>query len=407
MEVYTPKGIIDSKKLSGTLPYIESNITEKEYQAIKKDLPDFNGDTTNLNKKLYENQSLSDVASKSAWNFGINFIGGFTNMIGTIDPELIRALSGEDREHKTWISEWANEFMESNSTPIYEKDPGSVNPLDPGWYGNQASQLGNLGGILTEGVMEAFGIALAGNVIPGWFDEAIAAKGLYSKGKAAINLIKNNQKARLGFMGSQSLSGVREALLESNDIYTTKMNEYLDKGYSQEEAHKAASGGAKQNFIQNAIVKGVFNAAEAALLSYNPIRGLHNSGKVESFLEKALPNKYAFNTAKFATNNFGEGFEEWYQYAMQEEGSYLSDILIGARKDDKSVGERFGKYLQSGEAWNSAITGFLGGAIMGPAMSGAFKGINKIFNKNKLDQITKSDFGIRSEIFDELSKAAE
>lgn len=408
MKVYTSKGIIDSDKLpSGTPEYINSGITEKEYQTISKDLPDFNlGDMDNLNKNLYETQSPLEALGKGFWNAGVNIIGMGANWIGTYDDDLAKAVLNEERDYETWTSEWAREFVENNSKPIYESNPGSVNPTDPGWVGNQIAQAGQVIGIMVPSFAESLLVGAAATLVPGPVDDVVAGTKIGGNISKALNLLKNSTKAKVAFAASQGFNGSREALLESNEVYTTKKQQFLDAGYSEEEAHKAASEGARQNFTQNALTSVALNTAEAMLLSYNPVRGLTDAGKVESFLEKTLPNKYAFNSAKFITNNFMEGVEEFYQYGFQEEGGYLADTLIGLRKDDQSGIDRFKKYLSAGEAWNAAISGFVGAGVVGPMVSFA---INKIINrgKAKVDQITKEDFGIRNEIINEMSNAVE
>ena len=360
----------------------------------------------NPESTLNQFQPWQEKVARAGNNFMVNTFGMGALMFGANDPqELIGAVTGQEREYGNDLTRWASKYMQDNQQPVYEAKPDDVNPSDSAWWLNRASELGSLAGIALESAAEAALITTATGGLGSLGEGLNIARKTEALLKGGSLMSKMNRE-RLFITGSYGLSGVKEALLESNDVFDTTYNSIISQGGSEEIAKKYAANAASSVFTNNAIYKMVTNTLMARAMTYSPIRGWQSTnGIVDKTLER-LPNKFIRGTALAGAGAFEEGLEEGLQYIFQEEGKYNAENLAGFAPD-KTMSERYGAYIRNADFLNSVIVGAAGGTAL-PLLS---KGLEVATGRNKNpyqsfhDEVSKKGTGINMENVNEIGMA--
>lgn len=303
-------------------------------------------------------QNLANLQSgwekaKNAVAGGVVNIGaGFLDAIGSWDvKDTFDMAAGVDKEYGNWFHDRAKELsaITQNSFPIYERDPGSVSPSDPGWWANQAQSLGFTIGYAGEALAEQLVLAA---VTGGAGNEVAAAtklKALQNLSRAAR--INTSKEALWG-----AFKGLQEATTNGYQTFDETKQKYIGLGYSEEKATKLASVAASEGFKAETGPLMALNALQYATLAFNPVTGKGSS------IYKNIGNSALRHTAEVGTEMLSEGLEEGWQTIASDYGKEKADVTAGLTPD-RSFSAKLKDYIQQADTWNSAIGGLLGGTM--------------------------------------------
>jgi len=325
---------------------------------------------------IAKNKPFLDQAGNAVKQFGYNTVGGFGMAVSGNDlGAAIDIAKGAEREYENALFKWSNDLIKEGKEkyPIFQEAEGAVNPGDPNWWLQHGADFGTSGGFAAYSVAESvlLGIATAETGGVGAIAnlaskgqkiakirELSAAKKLkdYFKANNSTKVIRN--QALLG-----ASQGYREGLVESYDSYTSIKEDYLKKGYTEEDAKKYASLGAVKTFRTGVLPNMILNSVSLAATSYNPI-----TKKSKGILDRKIKNPVAKGVANTTADMANEFTEEFIQSAAQKEGRAAADLAAGEKEKGISLTE----HLTDEENWNAGIGGIFG--------SIGFKGLSYLKN---------------------------
>lgn len=297
-------------------------------------------------------QSGWEQAKNAILGGGVNVAAGFMDALGSWDlRDTVDMAAGVDKEYGNWFHDKSKELSEitQNQFPIYEREPGSVSPSDPGWWATQAQSLGFTIGFAGEALAEQL---VLGALTGGTANEVAAA----SKIKALSNITRAGKVSA----GKSALwgmfKGMQEATTNGYQTFDETKQRFIDKGYSEEESTKLASVAASEGFKAEVGPLMALNALQYSTLAYNPV----SRKAISPF--SGIKSKGVRNVVSTGSEMLSEGLEEGYQTIASMEGKNRADVMAGLKKDSK-FSDRIGEYLNDAEVWNSAIGGLLGGTV--------------------------------------------
>lgn len=419
----TPIDLFGGFQREGRAPVTSSTVPQsrtsfgyfnpKEYEFVHNasslDNPE---DLARLNA---QNQPLSSVIGRSLTRFGANaassFGQGLANTFDLFDAGktfVNEFTEGQDDFGSSFfgistrdMQKWADKVAANN--PIYEKEQGSFNPLDMGWWGNQFASSGTGVGMAVEALATT---ALIESITGGTGTAAALGKlgSVFSKLRKAENgaaVIAEAMGAAKGMKSAATMYGVISRLSESrmeamqtydaiyNDLKSQK-NEDGSPKFTDEQAKDYASKGARKDFNYNLALLPL-DILSYRTMVFNPI-----SGSAEGAFERGLASlagKFGSSRAGkaagwLATKSIGvqaEGLEEGFQHMGQTEGEHYAKVLSG-EDDGSSFISRLGQNVKSDEFWNN----YAGGVIGAPIIGGAMNVINNTLHgrqKNRLAEV--------------------
>ena len=349
----------------------------------------------NLTMRLANAQPWQEKALKGGWNFAVNALGMGSMMVGSLDPRmLVGAVSDTERTYSNFFTEFGKEFMEQNLATIYEQNPGSVNFTDPGWWFNRIGDTGSILGIVGETALET--IALGGI---GKLATSVTTGARLARITSMINKVRNTRSLATGTF---AFSGMREAVLESNDVFESTYESLKRSGINEEMARENAAQAAAFSFRANAIPKAVLGALQARMMTYSPLVGLKSADVLDEALSK-IQSPLKRNLTRIGLEGGSEAFEEGYQSAISGYAAYKADLM-----SDLTNPFEVSNYMNMSDIFNSAFVGFLGGSTLMPAVGAV---MNKALGRSKdpykeiYDQNITAGNGIKLEMMKNLSEA--
>lgn len=360
-----------------------------DYPYVEEPTPYDNVDTLNL---LNANkQSMTDRITRSAKQFGANFVSGFGQGLANLldvtawgNDDYTSSLFGLDTKE---MAQWSMDVASRNR--IYEQNPGEFNMFDPGWLFNQAASAGTGVGMGAFSLLETVGIEAAtfgagtpvalarlGKLV----DSITKIRGVAGFAEAA-NIARGMRSSAMLY---GALSRLNEGRMEASQSYSeiydelnSMKNEDGTPKYSEDQMKEMASQGADVTWRWNMALLPLDILAYRAM-TFNPVSG-KGVGFVERGLEKAAgvfgPSKLGRVVGTGLTKAAGvipEGLEEGLQFVGQQEGKHYAEVL-GGIDDGSSFITRFGKDIKQDEFWNNFAGGVIGAPIIGGLMNVAHK----------------------------------
>lgn len=287
------------------------------------------------------------------------------------------------------LREWSQE-----ATPIYvdPDDQGQFKPWSYEWWASNIPSVGSALSILIPVAGEARAVALIGEGAAAL--RTAATLGKLGKSARTIGKILDTTldaaKAitpELSYATKMSAKGLHraavsthiEAMMEATGTFKEEYDKLITNGIPEDQAKQLAGKSAsfvykanwanlatdfmQQMFLLKSVAKvtkGVIGTAEAEAAGV-----AKNLGKMAA-------------AKKYSKQFLSEGFEEAYQFVIQEEGKYMSDIEAGLAKKE-GFSDRLDKYLGQGELWTSAFFGGLGGVAFEKYGNKLIGGVQKKF----------------------------
>jgi hypothetical protein len=417
-KIITPSVVTEAEiakaRVGGRLDSLRQSMPYTGKEGLAQSMLDLNKKGLN---KVYLGDSMEGLTKKIAFqqaaeakqkadNQGVigELVGFATQavvgeiILGTVDgfaqlldiPKWMDMLAGNTPDFDNWLSSWVQDATES----VREFAPIHVDPTKKGW-----NQMTDTAWWFSNGVSVASTVSL---MIPaagvaraaGWIAKAARASavaratarpaGAMAKALNAGNKIADTVPALSKFSREVAplvlqagVSRLTESSMEAAEVFRNRYDYYInEKGLPEEKAREYASKGAAATFnadmglmlmdiAQYVSFARTFKAAKLNLDS--------KVGKLTNF-EKVI--KYPYKAIMGSATMVGEGFEEFYQYAQQEEGKKMADYYAGLSDKKGELGlTNLGEYTEDGEAWTSALFGALGGKAFEKIMPYIQKGI--------------------------------
>lgn len=236
----------------------------------------------------------------------------------------------------------------------------------------------------------------------------------YMEAKATYDTVKDNALNALDSMDDKQF----EEFVARNPEYQGKEKEEIANriaGESADETFKNDFALVAMDFIQlralrNFWKNGVNKPVSAELMAKQnaSLKGLTKEGAEQLAKEtsgvRGVLNKVGNNFKKLnstAVAELGEGFEEAYQYGVQESSVDNAHALLDPTFDKRDISD----YLKSGELWESAFWGWLGGLAFQGLGSGAGLLAKRLSDKNALseEKVRGMEIENRVKIFDRFA----
>lgn len=335
---------------------------------------DFHGYTgTNINPFVTDIEKFR-AQEQSHWaqlgNFGMQagaeVIGGTIEGIGYIAglPEAILKTAGDSQISfgEALMEAGSNALSESGRAikeasretfPIYQENPGSFNPSDPGWWAKNGVSVFSTLSLLIPAVGTTRAIGAGVNLA-----RRMAGLNKMSRGSTLLKSMSKVSPRAAKALDDVGITGTRisqaafsrhaENLMEATPLFEEKYKEYIEKGLSEDMAREKAGEAAAISYKANSLFLlqdiGTFGLLGKASRSIRGVPGAKMTTWGQSLLEMGT-----------------EGIEEAYQYAVEKEAGIRADISAGVR-DPSEFGERIGAYM-NGEMATGAVFGALGSGL--------------------------------------------
>lgn len=291
---------------------------------------------------------------------GAEVVGGTIEGIGYLGDvqsygDLVK---GTEDEFGNMLSEFGKSIKEGSREhfPIYTSfKPGTFSPGNWSWWMSNAPSIAS-----TLSLMIPSGMAVG------------ALSKVANASKAFAKLPKAAQLAGKGTTQAV-FSRHMENMMESSQVFDERFKVNIENGMEEGDARKNASIAASsvynrnwvmlaQDIPQYMFLAGGLKGMKAA--SNATANAAVKSGKSLN----ALRGKQAL---KGLGNMAGEGVEEAYQFGVQKEGEYLSQMALDPNIES-NFSDRMREYLKDGDMYSAAFFGALGAGVM----QVAGKGIN-------------------------------
>jgi predicted NAD-dependent protein-ADP-ribosyltransferase YbiA (DUF1768 family) len=301
--------------------------------------------------------------------FGANTAAGFLDALGaTVSPDKISNmfLGNTEKDFTNSLSRTANSIREwsNENIPIYN---GNESMWTSAYWANQFSQLGTTAGIIGEGFVEQGVLALT----TGGFGNVVGAGATATKVAKLLNRVKAlntaNKVNRAGNYTFGMYQGVKEAYINGLENLNNVYQNYLQKGYSDEEARRVASEAASRSFKYEIGPVMFLNALQWGSIGsrYNPYSRKAVGGGISGFTESVFTKLAPKTTSKgvkkatdWAGNILSEGVEEGFQTAVQGISQYQAD-----KERNLTKGTPLSDYIFTKELRDSVIGGMIGGGM--------------------------------------------
>jgi hypothetical protein len=370
-------------------------------------------DNTGNEERYYLSQGLGEATLNTFTNFGANLTAAFaTGVLNSLDVKsTFDILTGQEKEFEssflglstTDMMEWVAEVQRNN--PILEANPGSFNPGDVGWWGNQIASSGTGIGMVGSSLLETMAVgAITGGTgaiptalksiakIPSMLKLARKAKTAEQLAEA-VNISKKLKNTATAY---GILNRIGESKMEAQQVFQQTYKELLEERdeegnnkYTEAQAREIASGGALTTFAWNMPLMAL-DILTFRTMVFNPISGT-GTGLIEKgfqkFAEKtgkSLAGRAVGWTAPKVVGMLSEGLEEGLQFVGSSEGEHRARVLAGTA-DNSDFSSRLGENVTSDEFWNS----FAGGVIGSPIIGGAMNLVNKAMKGRAEKQVNE------------------
>ena len=366
-------------------------------------------------EKLRKNQSNWDRFGNTLARIGSNIVGGTISSIGSvgaITEGIYDEINNKDADFKNSVTEFGDNIKEwgKENFPNYREHPGkSFDVSDPAWWFEGAESTASTLEFMLGGIGAVKGVGL--------LSKLVKAEQILAKTGANVNKLKFATKIGVSASYSRNAENVMESLQIKNSTKKDLLEEWNNNPESFEKLKNSdivkelqaenrevtpenlanfISGKAawKTYAINSANIvfdtmqmipifkgfdantrKGLFNTKSAINIANE---NLLKSGQKQ--VKASLLNK-TFDILNPAISGIGrsasEGVEEVINYIGGEEGKNDANKLSGKKTED--LGDRLSKYFKSGELYESAFWGTLGGVVG----EGGGRAANKLFNLSK------------------------
>jgi hypothetical protein len=313
-----------------------------------------------------------------------------------VDPrQWINAIAGTEQEYGNWLTQAGADLQTwtEEATPIYQRsDAAKFDPTSWSWWMANGKSIVSTLSLAIPAAAAVRGIETAGKAI-GLLDEAAnVARKTARLMAGGVDEITAAAKATQGLKNVQwGARGISEAIFsrhmedmqEGRQSYEQVYQDSLNKGVPEVEARKLAAKAAADTYKWDAAML-IQDIPQYLLLnmSFNPLKGLEKiaekSIRATAMMGKNVAPVIASKGALIAADMIGEGFEEGYQYIVQQEATRLAEKLQHP-EDKTSFDERFNGYMKDGNFWTNAFFGAVGAGVMqtaGKVINEAIVGTN-------------------------------
>ena len=383
-----------------------------------------------MNRVRAENQSVGEQLGRmliqtGADRVGLGILRGFSDVL---DPIYSLISDDELQDYSNPVSakieEWQNAIRDRYE--IYRKDPSKgIDISDFAWYMNGLTDVASTVSLYVPawGISKAIGLAGKGLSLAGKALRTAERVGDVGSKLGISAKTARNLKEGAKLLGQAGLMRIGENYQEAREVYndikdnTTQLlsnmsAEEREKLYSRrpdfvnmsddEIATKLAEDGATNTFVEDMFLigldalqlralpnvwKGFTNRAKTATIreaQANAVRGLAGETAEEVAEEgfRGISRKFSkyiptFNTLKDYVGEWTEGLEEAYQYVAQTHNTAVAKSII----NNKEYIPTFSDYLTDSQMWNSAIWGFVGGAMFQGIMTAGQSAVDKIMKR--------------------------
>ena len=326
-------------------------------------------------------------------------VGGTLEGIGTLWDWTTGSTAAEKDfwtdDHGNWLSElgegmrtWTQE-----ATPIYAENPGEFDPGDPGWWASGGVSVASFASMMIPAAGTVRGLSMLGRVgkaamLTTRLGKGIAKAGSFANASSKASRLgkyfnavgkANPKMAKFAARGEQLIANAPnavaqaivsrnlESIMEGGQVYKELENQYIEDGFSLDEAKKLAALGAADTFVQDRKLLGM-DVAQYMLagnvFSFKP--GLLKMAEKAGGRVGKLATMGLAHTANLGFQVGTEAFEEGLQFINQEEGKYLSrkaSGLMSKENLESTKSERIDRYMKEGEFKTSAFFGGFGGGL--------------------------------------------
>lgn len=376
------------------------------------------------NKILTDSQSAWEQLGNTAGRIATDFVGGTIQGFGAmaeLPKSIYDEVKGQDADFNNGLMQLGRDIQEAGkeAMPLYRAEPGKA--WDAGssgwWFEGIESAMSSLQFLLPVGA------AVKG---AGALSKLAAAEKILGKLGGNVEKIKYFSKLGVGAVTARNAENMMESYQVRQDVKNNLLQEWENNPQAFEDMkdskvakdleaegrevdqetlanYIAGKAGWRDYMVNSANV--VFDAVQLAPLfkGFDPtIRKSRfgTSTTVKQAQEDALKTGVKYGTLSRVGDylnpivsgvgrSLSEGVEEMINDLGAEEGKNYADQLTG--KDDSNFGQRLGNFLSSGDNYESAFWGTMGGAVH----EAGTKGARKIFDFAKGAKAnTDSDYRI-------------
>lgn len=343
-------------------------VRDEDAYIYANDPYNFDPNDPTLDRQMHKNQPFAYKMLYGVKGFRDLAIGSAVTALSIdTDPEMfINMISGKEKEYSNMLMDFGASITENGQEALEQiklRNPEKVMDFgDTGFWIKSLAQTGTSFGMAVESLaMTALtaGLGSETTILSG----ANKMNWLKTLSFNTINFLKSSPTKALtyGFFRRYN-----ESVMEAADIFKVLKQEYLDKGYNEEEAANYAAIGASTTYKINMPYM-IFDALEFATWISTP--GLKSGvGFVDKIMGK-IKSPIARGILKQSFSAVEEGFEEGYQNIAQKEGLYSGE-LAGGLVEESPFSSRFNDYLKDPELYNAMFSGALGSLVLGPVMGG-------------------------------------
>lgn len=393
----------------------------------------------NPHKLLSQQQSWYEQLGKLGGRVITNFVGDTIESFGSaaeIGEGIVKEMQGKDADFQNSVMDFGESLKAwgKKNMPIYQENPNeNWNFSDSAWW--------------FEGIESAFSTlsflvgGLAATKGAGAIAKLTRAEQLLAKAGANVEKLKLGTKIATSAAFMRNAENMMESYQLRQNVKQTLLDEWkndpkkFEDLVSGEVGQELADEGREvtpenlSNFIAGKAgwkayavnsINIVFDALQVAPI-FKGFNAATRIGKFSTPSKVKAANRQLFNpNAKSASkleraldyinptvSGFGrslsEGVEEAVNYIGTEEGQYLADNL-SKNGDEKSFGKRMSKYLKSGDMYESAFWGTMGGALFEGAGSVAKKLSSKNIASNNTTDFRIAEIKQRATIIETASE---
>lgn len=270
--------------------------------------------------RLATNQTLTEMLGnylpKAAYTFASGFVSNFNYDFGS----MIDMWNGVEKDYSNIIFNKANELREkAEEYPIYQNNSSFS---DPAYWLNQVSNATFSFGLAAGTFLEQ-GILTGLTATTGGATSVLQGSELLNSFSKIKNFISNPVTKTLTF---GTVKGIQEGFINGYETAQSVKKEFLDRGYSEEDALKYASEAASLAYKMEVGPLILLNALQLSTLKkvtpFSPNQNLNlgYSGAVESLLTNSfnIKNKTIRKATDLLFNTGSEGVEEAYQGGVSD-----------------------------------------------------------------------------------------
>ena len=307
--------------------------------------------------KLGEAQSAPNKWANFSAQLGAEILGGMIEGVGYLgDLKGMQGLYNKDlTDWGNWLSDLGISMKEDSreNFPIFgAQDEGSL-----GWWLSNGVSVGSTLSLMLPAVGTVRALGMMGK-----------AMGLAAKGVKGLAVMKG-----MSIFGQAFISRHMENMMESHQIWERTREEAFQLGTGYDEATYLGSKAASETYTKNyaLIAQDILQYAIGSGVFGKLGKGYSNPKLAALANQKILLTRGQMG-AMYGFDMVTEGAEEAYQHIIGEESRYhaLADAGLITKE---AAGDRYSKYMKSGELWTSALFGAIGAGVMQVSRAGLKK----------------------------------